>query len=281
MSNWYSILIRKDNVEDVLPVLVESDVAGSELLGEDTARLYLQCDNLPEEFCARLENDFDCAVEETSEIRNEDWISMAQSDWRELKIGCFHIIPVLSDNKNDGEEEKEACQRIFLAPGLGFGTGEHSTTKNVLKYLQDNRLEGKVSRTLDVGTGSGILAIASALHHKSDVIAIDIDADALENARCNLKNNNVSEKVHLCLATIDGVSGGFDIVVANVYAEVLIDIRDELFKRVQSGGSLIISGIMDTKADSVKEAFAHPDFFMVDEITDEKWTTIWYQRSQS
>jgi ribosomal protein L11 methyltransferase len=143
-----------------------------------------------------------------------------------------------------------------LRTGMAFGTGGHASTHLAMMALEDTVTPG--ARVLDVGTGTGILAIAAALLGASAVDAVDIEPVAIRVARENVASNGLSDVVTLALGSVgpgEPFQGEYDLVVANILADVLVALAPSLAHAVRGGGTLILSGIIDTKEAFVREAF--------------------------
>jgi ribosomal protein L11 methyltransferase len=139
---------------------------------------------------------------------------------------------------------------------MGFGTGHHATTRLCLQALQEIGVAGR--DVLDVGTGSGVLAIAAALLGAADVLAVDNDPDAIQNARDNRALNPAAARVRIEL--VDAAAGlgasTADVVTANLTAAQLIRARDQIVGATRRGGAMILSGVLTTERAGVEAAFA-------------------------
>jgi ribosomal protein L11 methyltransferase len=147
---------------------------------------------------------------------------------------------------------------------MGFGTGHHATTRLCLQALQELDVTGK--RVLDVGTGSGVLAIAAARLGAADVVGIDVDPDAVTSAHENLDANPEAE--HVRFETVDVRDmrlPASDIVLANLTAAVLVRAADLLASTVAPEGVLIVSGVQTHERDDVVRAFAAGNLTWSDE----------------
>jgi ribosomal protein L11 methyltransferase len=155
---------------------------------------------------------------------------------------------------------------------MAFGTGTHETTRLCLEAIERN---WKGGRFLDVGTGTGILAMAAALLAPgSEVVAIDVDPAAVEIARQNLAVNKLIG-VKVCEAEVGRyASHDFDMVVANLTASVIIDILDPLAASVGPSGCLILSGILTGQAADVAQALARKAFAKVERTDAGEWTSM-------
>jgi ribosomal protein L11 methyltransferase len=144
----------------------------------------------------------------------------------------------------------EAKTVIRLDPGLAFGTGTHPTTRMCLRWIAGHA--SKAERVLDYGCGSGILAIAAALHGAKEVDAVDIDPAAVHATIANAQANEVA----LNAALPDAATGAYDVVLANILAMPLKVLAPLLCSHVAPGGALVLAGILERQADELKEAYA-------------------------
>jgi ribosomal protein L11 methyltransferase len=168
---------------------------------------------------------------------------------------------------------------ITIDPGMAFGTGTHATTRGCLEYLEKvaAQFRGKEFNALDVGTGSGILAIALAKLGARGVWAIDADPVAVRVARENLRCNDVQEKIHLSGEELGRIKKSFSVVVANLTAETIIDSAGKLGNRVAPKGFLILSGVLHPKAHKVIRSFA-ADFKVLGRKREKEWMTLLLRR---
>ena len=167
---------------------------------------------------------------------------------------------------------------ITIEPGLAFGTGSHATTRACMEFFERvaERLPAGF-RALDVGTGSGILAIALCFLGAGAIQAIDNDAVAVKTARENLAANEVARRVRVSGEKLDAVRGKFDVVAANLTAETILELAPELERRVARGGYLVLSGILRQKFESIRRRFKH-DFRAVQEKRSQEWVSVLLQR---
>ncbi len=136
---------------------------------------------------------------------------------------------------------------ILLDPGQAFGTGEHESTVNVLEMLGEWLDEhGDVSgkRLLDLGTGTGILSIAAYLHGVKDITAVDTEPKAVETAARNYALNGMTGKLRLLPGSIEEAGRGYDIILANIFQEVLLELMPDISSALNPGGVVILSGLL-------------------------------------
>lgn len=165
---------------------------------------------------------------------------------------------------------------ITIEPGMAFGTGTHPTTRCCLEFVEQAAasLNGEEMTALDVGTGSGILAIALAKMGASRVLAIDTDPVALKVAQVNVRRNRVAKVVILSSLRVGRIKKPFSIVIANLTAETIIDLSDALKKKVTPEGYLILSGILQPKAVEVLRHFCPGPFTLARQTNQKGWATL-------
>lgn len=180
----------------------------------------------------------------TGEVQEDDWAHGWKIYFKPLPVAPFVIVP--SWEKYEAQPSEV---RIDLDPGMAFGTGHHATTSLCLSALA--RIPVK-QRLLDVGTGSGILAIAAAKLGWPEVMACDNDPVAVQVAEENVGRNQA--QIDLRVGSVDVLPGEADVVVANILAEVIAELAPELASRLKPGGLLVGSGIIREREQLVREA---------------------------
>ena len=181
----------------------------------------------------------------TDFVKEEDWATSWKSYYHTLRIGKVVIQPSW-ETTDDGEIAADDVV-IMLDPGMAFGTGTHPTTAMCLEFLQQLDLEDQV--VWDVGTGSGILAIASA-KLGAKVHAVDVDLTAVQTAKENRDLNGVEFPVGQ--GSLDSLSGNPKVIVANIIADVILDLLPKVGATLESGGFFIAGGIIDSRADEIE-----------------------------
>lgn len=160
------------------------------------------------------------------------------------------------------------ARNIILDPGLAFGTGTHPTTNMVLDWLSRQNLANKT--VLDYGSGSGILAIAALFSNASNATAVDIDPLAVTACEDNAVKNKVASKLD-CLLPDQLEDAKYDVVIANILADVIIDLQPTLLSHLSSGGSLLLTGILTEQAKKVRAAYPQ---FSFDYIEQQEWCML-------
>ncbi|RNC72238.1 MAG: 50S ribosomal protein L11 methyltransferase [Desulfuromonadales bacterium] len=201
-------------------------------------------------------------------IREEDWATGWRQHFAPARIGRHLVIKPTWEPFTP-----EAGDLIIeLDPGMAFGTGTHPTTKLCLEALEKLGHPGDV---LDVGTGSGILAIAAAKLGAPRVVGTDIDPDAVEVARDNCTLNQVT--VELCTTPLAAIPGRFQVVLANILAEDLVRMAGDLTAMVASGGHLILSGILVEREPFVIDGFARTGLSHIETTREGEWCCLLYR----
>jgi ribosomal protein L11 methyltransferase len=162
---------------------------------------------------------------------------------------------------------------IELDPGMAFGTGHHASTRGCLLLLEEALRAVPSARVLDLGTGSGILAIAAAKLGAAEVWGVDIDTDACAVAIENVAVNRVGDRVRIT-PDLAAVAGQFDIVVANLLAGLLVDYAAEIAARVQRGGRAIGAGVLCEEAPQVRAAWRRAGLADDGEQIDDGWIAL-------
>jgi ribosomal protein L11 methyltransferase len=209
-------------------------------------------------------------------IADEDWNKKWKSFFQPLNITERIVIkPSWKDyHRRQGEIIVE------LDPGMAFGTGTHPSTSMCLNMIDE--LERRLApagdlRLLDVGTGSGILAIAAAKLGFTDIVGIDVDQVAVRVAQKNAALNGSADSISFSNTPLRELQGEYPVVVANILPHVLIYLKDHLTPRVAPGGFLILSGILITKAPEVVTAFSSElQFFK--ELQQQEWSCLVFQK---
>jgi len=182
-------------------------------------------------------------------VPDQDWVRLTQSQFAPVEITPeFWIVP-------SWHAPPAAARRVIrLDPGLAFGTGTHPTTRMCLRWTaqQAPQRAAQWTRVLDYGCGSGILAIAAALHGARSVDAVDIDPAAVQSAAANAVANGVTVATGLP----DAAHGRYALVYANILATPLKLLAPLLAAHVQPGGDLLLAGILERQADELREAYA-------------------------
>ena len=205
---------------------------------------------------------------ECKEMHEEDWANNWKKYYKPVKITDKIVIkPIWEEyEKQDGELV------IELDPGMAFGTGTHETTRMCIKAL-DKYVEPNTT-VFDVGCGSGILAIAAAKLGAKHVVGVDLDPVAVDSSKDNISFNNLDNIEVLEGNLLDVVNGKADIVVANIIAEIICVLTEDVKKALNKDGLFITSGIIHDRVDMVKEKFEECGFEVIEINKDGEWNCI-------
>ena len=194
-------------------------------------------------------------------LKNDDWVENYKQSIEPLEIAPFYIHPTWCEPKKD-------ALNIAIDPALAFGTGHHPTTASVLRAVAKYVTSG--DEVLDVGCGSGILGIA-AMKIGGVVDGCDTDEISVQNARQNATLNDLEFR-RLWQGSADGAIQLYDVVLANIVADVLVFLASDLKKCVKQNGILVLSGILDKYENKVLRMYQ--DCEIVEKITQDEWVSL-------
>ena len=211
------------------------------------------------------------------ELADQDWASDWQQHFPPFKVGNRLVIhPSWIDWPATDEDVV-----LTLDPGQAFGTGTHATTGLCLEALSDHfESISPPQRVLDVGTGSGILAMACAALGAKEVIACDIDSDACKVAIANIQQNQLSQQISITDNPLDQIPGQYNLVLANILAAENIRLATNLVERLAAQGRLVLSGILIEQEQQVIDGFADFPLTLLSTNHRDEWTCIVYQRHE-
>ena len=212
-----------------------------------------------------------------SEVRSEDWSNSWKVNFKPLRVGKRLLIVPSWEEANQKPDDIV----LHLDPGMAFGTGGHETTRLCLELLEkimDRLPSGKKASVLDLGTGSGILAMAAVKLGAEPVHAVDIDPLAVEVAKENLAINHLADKVECSTTPLESMTTDFDIILANILAEELVRLAPQIINRLAVGGKLVLSGILAEKEDFVRSGFARHPVKFIETCSDGEWVALLYSK---
>jgi ribosomal protein L11 methyltransferase len=209
-----------------------------------------------------------------------DWVAQSLADLRPIRVGRFLIHGAHDRGRlraNDTDIEIEAA--------LAFGTGHHGTTRGCLAALNMLTKERRLRRILDIGTGSGILAIASAKTFRTRIVASDIDRQAVNVARLNSRLNRVASLVVFAHAAGTGtraISTGapYQLIFANILLSTLTRLAVPLRKLVAPGGRIVLSGLLPSHANAALSVYRAQGLMLERRITLDNWVTLVMRRKR-
>lgn len=211
-----------------------------------------------------------CPKIETEGVSEDDWAESWKQYYKPIPLGRVTVVPAW-----EKYEAKEGEVIVRMDPGMAFGTGTHETTRLVMLLMQDELKGGE--RVLDVGTGSGILSICASKLGAASCNAYDIDPVAVKVARDNAESDgcyNVTVGVSDLLRDVDLSEGKYDFCVANIVADIILRMLPDMRDYLKDGAPLILSGIIEPRADEIREAVAKYGFHVERELRENDWVAL-------
>jgi ribosomal protein L11 methyltransferase len=212
-----------------------------------------------------------------SEIPDEDWSETWKAHFKPLRIGRHFLIVPTWESANPGPADVV----IRLDPGRAFGTGHHETTRLCLEWLEsraENGAHDSPGSLLDVGTGSGILAMGAALLGFENVMGIDNDPEAVEVALANIALNRLSGKIRALGLPTEEIAGRFDVLISNIQSLPLIRMAETFVSKVADGGRLVLSGILTEQAGEVRTEYEKKGMKLIGTKAAGEWVLLDFQK---
>jgi ribosomal protein L11 methyltransferase len=206
-----------------------------------------------------------------AKVRRQDWAESWKRHFKPLEVGPALLIkPTWSQRR-----ARRGQAVVLLDPGLSFGTGQHATTGFCLRQLVKGRDKAKSQSFLDVGTGSGILAIAAAKLGYAPVRGFDFDPQAVKIARANARMNQVSAGIEFfeedVTQSTHRSSGKYALICANLVCDLLLKAQPHLMARLQDDGVLVLAGILRAEFWRIQEAFEASGLRLVASCAEKEW----------
>jgi len=219
---------------------------------------------------------FEAIATQPADVEDDDWARRTQADLPAIRIGRVIVappwdlpVPSVTSDSHPASRIPHPDIVVMIEPSRGFGTGHHQSTRLCIALLQNRNLAGQTM--IDVGTGSGVLAITAAKLGAAYVIAIDVDPDAVENARENIAANGVSDVVDAHVEDFTAANRSpAAVVTANLTGTLLSRHATELGRLVGPSGTLIVSGFNVEERQMVEDAFA-PTFAIAESAEEDDW----------
>ncbi|MCX6115221.1 MAG: 50S ribosomal protein L11 methyltransferase [Proteobacteria bacterium] len=276
--SWYKITITPndsqlstDELDSICATLIEAGAVGTsiELAPEICCFVEGNANSMLHIIAAAEE--LGCDVLSREEVLEKNWSAACPELWLPLEAGKLKIVPVES-----AEDPRQVdSDALKIIPGLGFGTGHHATTRMILTLLSSISTSQTFSSVFDLGTGSGILAIAAAKLFNAQVIAIDNDPLAINNALDNISLNRVQELVHASTDPIQTITQSFPLILANLYGEALVTLSAEVTRLAAPGCVLILSGITELMWEHVIDTYSSKHGWILEqELSDSGWICL-------
>ncbi len=265
------------SLEDDVLELVPHGMIDEELLNKDREsvliHIYIKPESNPVEVKAFVDERLDSAnIDHETDLmlkEEDEWLNNWRQYYKPIEVGENLLIqPVFKD------EVKDTTRTVIkIEPGLAFGTGNHESTRLCLEAVEKYTKPGM--RVLDVGCGSGILGIASTLLGAEEAYGVDIDATAVRIANENAELNNVVGKFTAeCGDLTEHAKGKFNLVLANIVADVIISLTENIKTYMAEDATFVMSGIIDTREDDVLAALQKNGFEIIERKPDNGWVCL-------
>lgn len=269
-ANWDYVddsLMGLKNVEPHITVYVHDNAQGAEMLASVR--------ELVDSYDASNADGFYGNIRlELANVKEEDWANNWKQYYKPFRVGKSLIIKPSWEDVQPADGDKI----LEIDPASTFGTGQHYTTKMVMEMLEDVVKGG--DRVLDLGCGSGILTIAAMMFGAEEATICDIFENAVKTASENIENNHFTNFRAYCGNIIEDkglrerIGAGYDIICANIVADVIIAMSGLFAEFLKDGGMLIVSGIIDERVDEVRSALSENGWMPVAEKNEEGWNCI-------
>lgn len=216
---------------------------------------------------------YGCVPEQPAAIllADQDWATSWQQYFKP-----FAIVPGLVIKPSWESFQPEHGQQVIeMDPGMAFGTGQHASTRMALALIRYSMETIQPQRVLDVGTGTGILAMAAALFGAKQVVAIDNDPDAVTVARENIAKNCLAATIEVSVRPVAQIRGTFQLVSANIVHDVLVAMARELAALTANGGHLVLAGILSGGQEAnIVAVYGHLGLTPIDRLYQDEWVAL-------
>lgn len=265
-ADWVTVRVHPGaNRDAVMAALFDAGAQGLQELNGAFITHVPGADAANDLLCAALAASPDARVE-TEPLPDVDWSEQWKKSLHVQSLGRLSVAPPWLAGALD------PATTIVIDPGMAFGTGEHATTRGVVRLMQKVIRPG--ARVADLGAGSAVLAIAAAKLGAGQVAAIEIDPDAIGNAEENAERNGVADRVRVIegdASVLLPLVAPVDIILANIISSVLIDLLPTLALSLAENGVAILSGILFSERDDMMRAFADAGWRLTDEDHEDAW----------
>ena len=216
---------------------------------------------------------------ETKILEDQDW----ETSWQQF-FSTTEIVPGLVIKPSWEEFSPSANQRVIkMDPGMAFGTGQHASTRLALSLISscfDTNHDSKPSRVLDVGTGTGILAMAAAVYGADQIMAIDNDPEAVTVASHNVNVNHFDWNVGISTRPLDDLEGPYDLICANIIHDVLVDMAPIITRLAAQNSHIILAGILNGKQEeNIATVYQDNGMHLVRAEHDDEWAALLLEKS--
>jgi ribosomal protein L11 methyltransferase len=269
--DYKEILIKNDNEElneILIALLSASGIEGFEET-DDALKAFLPASDLDERLLAETLKPYNVSYT-IADIKKTNWNKEWEQNFEPVVVSGFCTVRADFHDMN-----VETPYEIVIMPKMSFGTGHHATTQLMMQMMQHMKFEGKT--VLDFGTGTGILAILATMLGAGEVLAIDNDEWSVENAKENITKNHRSN-ITVQQGSLEPVNSDFDVVLANINRNILLQYMQQLASIVNSGGTILMSGILQEDKDIIVETAKNVGFSLEESKTEKNWMALKFFR---
>lgn len=263
----------EENIKEFGPV----EIVDEDLLKKDRARacihVYIEPDESPLEAASfieeRLKSENIKYIINSKRIKEEDWANNWKKYFKPIEIGKRITIKPTWENY-DNKDDRVVVE---IDPSMSFGSGQHETTRLCMALLED--YVDKDTKMLDVGTGSGILAIEALLLGAKEVTAVDIDPLSVRVAEENAILNGVRERIEIKQSDLsNGILGKYNLITANIVADIIIRLLDDIDRIITADGIFIASGVIDIREEDVIRELKAKNFEIIETKYERGWVAL-------
>jgi len=217
------------------------------------------------------------ATIESGVTKDVEWRDKWKEFFHEFDIGSFHIAPAWEKSEDVDVQKKQ----ILIDPGVAFGTGKHESTMLCIRGLEKYMKEG--DKVLDIGCGSGILSIVASKMGASEVLGTDINDEAIESCQANFELNDIGFDAERFFvgdlgsdeSVLDRLGReSYDVICANLLADIIETMIDEMYALLKKGGYVITSGIIDFRADELAKKLGDGGFTVIEKVNQGEWVSL-------
>ena len=275
-ANWDYVddeLMGLSKVEPHITLYVHDNAQGAETLAAIRSLIESWKQNNSDGYYGNLRM-------ELANVKEEDWANNWKQYFKPLCVGEKLLIKPSWEKVAEGEKRKI----LEIDPASSFGTGQHNTTQLCLELVEKNLHEG--DRILDLGCGSGILSIGALLLGAESATAVDVDENSVKIAKENAEKNHISAEKYTAYcgniiddkALVEQIGTGYDLLCANIVADVLIGMSGIFGGFIKDGGTLIVSGIIDQRKDEVLDRLKAEGFELIEIREKEDWVAASFRK---
>jgi ribosomal protein L11 methyltransferase len=274
----WKVTIAGPLCEEYSQLFFEAGATGVEICTPESLHAFVPGSQPTVEAFVAMVNSHGFRVSEISEVVEKNWVQECQAVWPPLTIGALTITPIMSAPPPRAPVTGE----IFIIPGFGFGTGHHASTRFILELVQRHiPRDTSLSRTLDFGAGSGILALGISTLYGGHIDAIDNDPAAVINGAENVALNGMSAEISMQCGSTELIQGVYDLVLVNLYAELLSAFEPNFYDHLKPNALCIVAGITTESESILSERYTKNRWTLVERLEENGWIAIVYRKHSS